>query len=167
MDEVDLKITMTLAEDGRIPNSEIARQLGVSEGTVRQRLKKLVDAGIVKVQAQINSDEVPNQYLAMIGLKVEGRQLERLAEQINRFPEVQRTMIVTGRYDILVSLLLDSHDRLVDFVTHKLSQVKGIRDSETFVCLKNYDPWFPAVCLARSMQNDGDSKRKPQESAES
>lgn len=153
MDETDLKITMILAEDGRLANSEIARQLGISEGTVRQRLKKLIDADVVKVQAQVNSDRVPNQVLAIIGLKIEGRQMERCAEQINRFAEVQRTMIVTGRYDLLVTLLLDGQDRLVDFVTHKLSQVKGIRDSETFVCLKNYDPWFPAVCLGRAMHS--------------
>ena len=72
MDEIDLKITMLLAEDGRLGNSEIARQLGISEGTVRQRLKKLIDADVVKVQAIINSDRVPNRVLAIIGLKIEG-----------------------------------------------------------------------------------------------
>jgi len=164
MDEIDLKITMLLAEDGRLGNSEIARQLGISEGTVRQRLKKLIDADVVKVQAIINSDRVPNRVLAIIGLKIEGRQMERCAEQINRFPEVQRTMIVTGRYDLLVTLLLDSQERLVDFVTHKLSQVKGLRDSETFVCLKNYDPWFPASCLGKAMQSlNQEADRAPPE----
>ena len=155
MDDTDLRITMALAEDGRIANSEIARRLGVSEGTVRQRLRKLIDAGVVKIQAQVNADQVPGQYLAVIGLKLEGRELEKCAEQLNRFAEVQRALIVTGRYDILVSLLLDSHDRLVDFVTHRLSQVRGIRDSETFVVLKNYDPWFPALCLDRRSNDAG------------
>ena len=154
MDETDVRITRELSADGRAANSEIARQIGVSEGTVRQRLKKLVDGGVVKVQAQVNSHQVPNLYLAIIGLKLEGREMEKCAEQINQFPEVQRTMIVTGRYDILASLLLDSHERLVDFVTHKLSRVKGIRDSETFVVLKNYDPWFPASCLDRPAPQD-------------
>lgn len=154
MDELDLRIAGTMADDGRISNSEIARRLGLSEGTVRQRVKKLLAAGAIRFQTLVNSDQAPNRYTAIIGLSIEGRQLERCAEQINRFPEVQRTLIVTGRYDILVMLLLDSHDRLVDFVTHKLSSVPGIRDSETFVCLKNYDPWFPSACLGR--QSDGE-----------
>jgi Lrp/AsnC family transcriptional regulator for asnA, asnC and gidA len=153
MDDIDLRITMVLAEDGRIANSEIARRIGVSEGTVRQRLKRLVESGVLSVQAMVNSEEVPNQYLAIIGLSLEGRQMERCAEQINEFPEVQRTLIVTGRYDLLVSLLLESHAALIDFVTHKLSKIPGIRNSETFVCLKNYDPWFPASRLHRSNLN--------------
>ena len=149
MDNTDLRIAAALAKDGRMPNSEIARRLGVSEGTVRQRLKKLVDAGILKIQAMVNSEEVPKLYPVLIGMKLEGREIERFAEQINQFPEVQRTMIVTGRYDILISLLLDSHHDLVDFITTKLWKVPGVRDSETYICLKNYDPWFTVDCLSR------------------
>jgi Lrp/AsnC family transcriptional regulator, regulator for asnA, asnC and gidA len=150
MDDTDLRIVAVLAEDGRMPNSEIARRLGVSEGTVRQRLKKLIDTGIVKIQAMVNSEEVPNLYPVLIGIKLEGREIERFAEQINQFSEVQRTMVITGRYDILISLLLDSHRDLVDFVTTKLWKIPGVRDSETYICLKNYDPWFTVNCLAPS-----------------
>jgi Lrp/AsnC family transcriptional regulator for asnA, asnC and gidA len=163
MDELDIRIAKSLIQDGRlVPNSKIAGRLGVSEGTVRQRLGKLIEAKRLKVQALVNSEHMPGQYLAIIGLSIEGRELESCAEQINRFPQVQRTLIVTGRYDILVSLLLRSHGELVEFVTHKLSRVPGIRDSETFVCLKNYDPWYPAACLDRSSDVEaGGVRRKP------
>ena len=150
MDETDLRISQILGKDGRISNCEIARQLNVSEGTVRQRLRKLTESGRLRVQAMINSEQMPNRYLAIIGLQIEGRQLEKCAEEIDKFPEVQRTLIVTGRYDLMISLLLDSHAAMVDFVTHKLSTVRGILQSETFVCLKNSDPWFPADSLCRS-----------------
>ncbi len=150
MDELDLRISQTLGTDGRMSNSEIARRLNVSEGTVRQRLKKLTESGQLRIQAMVNSEQVPNRYLAIIGLQIEGRQLEKCAEQIDKFPEVQRTLIVTGRYDLMVSLLLDRHTAMVEFVTHKLSTVPGILLSETSVCLKNSDPWFPAETLRRS-----------------
>ena len=149
MDELDLRISQALGADGRMSNSEIARRLNVSEGTVRQRLRKLTESGRLRVQAMVNSELMPNRYLAIIGLQIEGRQLEKCAEEIDKFPEVQRTLIVTGRYDLMVSLLLDSHTAMVDFVTHKLSAVQGILQSETFVCLKNSDPWFPADKLWR------------------
>ena len=147
MDEIDLRIMSILGHDGRVPNTEIARRSGVSEGTVRQRLKKLFRTRALKVQALVNTEGMSGQYVAVIGLSIESKQLEKCAERIDRMPGVQQTLIVTGRYDILVSLLLDSHDRLVDFVTHKLSTLPGIRDSETFVCLKNYNPWFPVECV--------------------
>ncbi len=147
MDAIDLRIAQELAEDGRVPNSRIARRLGIAESTVRQRLRHLLDSGQVRIQALVNGREIHNRYLAVIGLKLEGRQLTVCAERINRLPEVQRTLIVTGRYDLLVSVLLDSHHGLVDFVTEKLSRIPGIRDSETFVCLKDSDPYFPAACV--------------------
>jgi len=160
MDEIDEQIALALDENGRIANSEVARRIGVSEGTVRQRLRKLAEAGVLKVQAMVNADHAPKLYMAVIGLSLENRQLEKCAEQLKGFAEVQRTLIVTGRYDILVSLLLDSHESLVDFVTHKLSQVPGIHNSETFVCLKNYDPWFPAGCLKREAAGKPKKPRK-------
>jgi Lrp/AsnC family transcriptional regulator for asnA, asnC and gidA len=142
MDSLDLRIAEMLADDGRMTNSEIARRLNVSEGTIRQRLKRMIDAGQLRIQPMLNGDLFPNRYLAVIGLQIEGQQLEKCAQEVDQLPEVLRTLIVTGRYDLLVFLLLDSHAAMVDFVTHKLSRVHGIRESETFVCLKNSDPWF-------------------------
>jgi Lrp/AsnC family transcriptional regulator for asnA, asnC and gidA len=147
MDNLDLRIAESLAGDGRLSNSEIARRLNVSEGTIRQRLKRMIDSGQLRIQAMLNGELFPHRYLAVIGLQIEGRELEKCAEEINQLPEVLRTLIVTGRYDLMAFLLLDSHAAMVDFVTHKLSRIKGIRESETFVCLKNSDPWFAVSSL--------------------
>ncbi len=159
MDDIDLRITKILAEDGRLANSEIARRLAVSEGTVRQRLKRLIETEAVQVRVMVNAGQFAELYFAVIGLSIEGRQLEKCAEQIDRFPEVQQTLIVTGRYDLLVSLLLKSRADLVEFVTHKLSTVAGIRNSETFVCLKNYDPWLAAASIDRPAEPRGKTAR--------
>jgi Lrp/AsnC family transcriptional regulator for asnA, asnC and gidA len=165
MDELDLRISHTLAEDGRMPNSEIARRLGVSEGTVRQRLRRLIEGGVLKIQTMVHCEKAPSLYPVIIGLKLEGRQLGRFARQLEQFPEVQRTQIVTGRYDLIVSILLDSHQRLVDFLTDKLWRLPGVRDTETFICLKNYDPWLPAACLVQGAEAGpnagGNARRAP------
>ena len=160
MDDIDLRIVELMAGDGRIANSQLARQLGVSEGMVRQRLKRLQQNGEVRVQAQVQVDSLSGIHLVVVGLKVDGRDLEGCAGRINCLPEVQRTLIVTGRYDLLVILAVGSHGGLVDFITHRLSTVPGVRDSETFVCLKDYDSWIPAAALAdlASDQLQGDSQ---------
>ncbi len=148
MDDVDLRLVELMAEDGRASNSQLARQLGVSEGTVRHRLKRLQESGTVRVQTQVKGDELLGSYLVVVGLNVDGRDLEGCAERIDCLPEVQRTLIVTGRYDLLVILAMGSHSGLVDFITQRLSRVPGVRYSETFVCLKDYDSWYPAASLA-------------------
>jgi Lrp/AsnC family transcriptional regulator for asnA, asnC and gidA len=166
MDDIDLRISTVLAEDGRIANSEIARRLGVSEGTVRQRLKKLIESDSLQIRTLVSAKQFPERYMAVIGLSIEGRQLEKCADLLNEAPEVVQTMIVTGRYDLLVTVLLGSRAGLVDFVTHKLSAISGIRNSETFVCLKNYDPWFNAARVNGLTHPPTDTETSSQEPKE-
>jgi len=156
MDILDRKILSCLGDDGRISNREIARRLGVSEGTVRQRLRKLSETGGLRIGAQIDIETVPGLFLAFVGVKLDGRHLTECAAQIEELPSVLSTMIVTGRYDLMAVVLADSHQTLVDFVTNRLSHIDGVRDSETFVVLKNYSQWVPVDKLSSILSADGD-----------
>ncbi|MBN1672099.1 MAG: Lrp/AsnC family transcriptional regulator [Kiritimatiellae bacterium] len=144
MDNTDRRIAGLLAGDGRMSNREIGRKLGVSEGTVRQRLGRLVSDGTLRVTAELNLDHLDEGYLAIIGVRIDGRHLEEHAEKLKALPNVLSTVIVTGRFDILVTVVLNKHQDLVDFVTRSLSRVKGVLDSETFIVLKSHDVWVPA-----------------------
>jgi len=127
---------------GHQPNNEIARQLGLSEGTVRQRLKRLKEAGILEVRALINPEVLDHQQLATIAINVkESRQLAAIAEQLAGLPRVLSVALVSGRYDLLVEILVDSNKGLVQFVTETLSQVEGIARTESFVVLRSYRRW--------------------------
>ena len=110
-DEIDWKIINTLRESHQ-NNNAIARQLGISEGTVRQRLKRLKDAGIVKIRALINPEVLENQQLATIAVNVsESALLESKAKEIANLPNVLDVSITTGRYDLFVQLLVDVQSR--------------------------------------------------------
>lgn len=138
-DEIDWKIINALRKTHQ-NNNAIARQLGISEGTVRQRLKRLKDAGIVKIRALINPEVLANQQLATIAINVsESSLLESKAKEIADLPNVLDVSITSGRYDLFVQILIDSNHGLVLFLTEELSAVQNITSTESFLMLKSYN----------------------------
>ena len=69
MDSLDREIIQLLQENGRLNNAEIARAIGVSEGTVRRRLKRLRDDSVIKVVAVPDVEKMGKSVTAMIGLR--------------------------------------------------------------------------------------------------
>jgi Lrp/AsnC family transcriptional regulator for asnA, asnC and gidA len=143
LDATDRNIIEALREDGRAGNSAIGAGLGVAEGTVRQRIKKLIDAGALRVSGQVNPEVMPDHQLCVIGLNIdESKQLETRARDVSRLPEVRSVAIVTGRYDLLVEVLVASNQGLIQFLSESLAQVPGITSSETFLLLRTFDKWI-------------------------
>jgi Lrp/AsnC family transcriptional regulator for asnA, asnC and gidA len=138
-DDTDWKI-ISILKRGDVPNNTIARKLGVSEGTVRARLKRLKEAGILRVRALINPDVLENKQLVIVAVRVaESKLLERKAEELARLENVLSVSIASGRYDLIAEVLLDSNRGLVHFLTEELSTIEGILASESFIMLKSYN----------------------------
>jgi Lrp/AsnC family transcriptional regulator, regulator for asnA, asnC and gidA len=141
-DSTDWKIINRLSEN-YAPNSVVARELGVSEGAIRQRLKKLQDTGIVKIKALRNPEILENQQLAILGINVkESKLLEQKAQEISELEGVLSVAIVSGRYDLLAEILVDSNKGLIKFLSKTLSSIAGILKTETFVILKSHQKWL-------------------------
>ncbi len=138
-DDTDWKI-ISILKRGDVPNNTIARKLGVSEGTVRARLKRLKEAGILQVRALINPDVLANKQLVIVAVRVaESKLLERKAEELAGLENVLSVSIASGRYDLIAEVLLDSNRGLVRFLTEELSTIEGILASESFIMLKSYN----------------------------
>ncbi len=161
LDASDMRIAYELGKDGRVSNREIARRIGVSEGSVRQRLGRMIRSGALRVVAQANLECVPDSFLAVVSLKIDGRELTECARRVEALPAVLTTMIVTGRHDLIAIVLAPSRQTLVDFVTNDLSVIPGIRDSETTVVLRGFGQWIEAERLfdpARTAQESGNTE---------
>ena len=140
-DQTDWKI-ISILKEGYVPDNTIARKLGVSEGTVRARLKRLKEAGILQIRALINPDVLENQQLVIVAIRVaESKLLERKAEELSRLSNVLSVSIASGRYDLIAEVLLDSNRGLVRFLTEELSTIEGILASESFIMLKSYQKY--------------------------
>lgn len=140
-DQLDWKIINVLSKK-HIPNSTLAKKMQVSEGTIRQRLKKLQKRGVLKVRALRDPNILENQQLAIVAATLmETKLLDKKAQEVSELENVLSVSIVSGRYDILIEVLVESNRGLVSFLTEKLSTIKGISKTETFVILKSYEKW--------------------------
>jgi Lrp/AsnC family transcriptional regulator for asnA, asnC and gidA len=140
-DKIDWQIIKLLSKQNET-NTTIANELGVSEGMIRQRVKKLQDAGIVKIRALRTPEVLENQQLAMVTANiVESRLLDAKAKEILELENVLSVSILSGQYDLIIEVLVDSNKGLIKFLTEQLSKVEGISKTETFLTLKSYNKW--------------------------
>lgn len=140
-DKTDWKIIELLSEQN-LTNTAIAAELGVSEGMIRQRVKKLQDAGIVKIRALRNPQVLENQQMATVTANIaESRLLDSKAKEILELKNVLSVSILSGQYDLMIEVLVDSNKGLIKFLTEQLSKVEGISKTETFLTLKSYNKW--------------------------
>lgn len=136
LDETDLKIIDALRKDGRVAFAQIAEQLAVSPGMIRQRYSRLVEQGFLKVAAITNPLRMGFKTIAMIGIRADGSKLLDVAEKISKLDEVIYMVISSGRFDIFAEVVCRNHEDLLRFITEKLSTIDGVRESESFMHLK-------------------------------
>ena len=136
LDDTDWKIIDALRKDGRVAFAQIAEQLGVSPGMIRQRYNRLVEQGFLKIVAITNPVRMGFRTMAMIGIRAEGSKLLEVAEKVSRLDEVIYMVISSGRFDIFAEVVCRDHEDLLRFITEKLSMIDGVRESESFMHLK-------------------------------
>ena len=136
LDETDLNIIEALQKDGRVAFAQIAEQLGVSPGMIRQRYSRLVEQGYLKVVAITNPLRMGYKTMAMIGIRADGSKLLAVAEKISKLDEVIYMIICSGRFDIFAEVICRDHEDLLRFITEELSTIDGVRESESFMHLK-------------------------------
>jgi len=136
LDDTDLNIIEALRKDGRVAFAQIAEQLGVSPGMIRQRYSRLIEQGFLRVVAITNPLRMGYKTMAMIGIRADGSKLLEVAEKVSRLDEVIYMVISSGRFDIFAEVMCRDHEDLLRFITEKLSTIDGVRESESFMHLK-------------------------------
>ena len=137
MDELDAKIVEILKKDGRASNAGIAREVGVSEGTVRRRLKRLVQEKYIQVVALPDYARMGYESEALVGVQVEPDKVDQVAEELYKLSEVIWVAVTTGSFDIFAWATLPSAEELGIFLRTKVGLIPGVRRTETFVNLAN------------------------------
>ena len=135
MDELDRKIIALLQIDGRASNAKIAREVGVSEGTVRRRLRRLIQDDVIKVIAVPNLEKLGYGTTALIGLQTGPGRSDAWGDAIAKMEESQYVAVTTGAYDVFVWAGLESAESLGDFLRTKIGHIEGVQRTETFVNL--------------------------------
>jgi Lrp/AsnC family transcriptional regulator for asnA, asnC and gidA len=142
LDELDKNIIGILQIDGRESNAKIARQLGVSEGTIRRRLKRLIDDQAIQVTALPEPSKLGLNTEAIIGLQVEPGKLEEVAAELGTVPQTLSVSVTTGAFDIFAWVAVKTQEELHSFLLGVVGKIAGVRRSETFVSLGVNKRWF-------------------------
>jgi len=136
LDEIDKKIIISLQQDGRMALAQIAEQLNVSPGMIRVRYNRLMEMGVLRIVAITNPLRMGFNTMALIGIKTEGEKLMEVADKIAALNEVIYLIIVSGAYDIITEVVCRDQHHLLQFLTERLYQIDGVRESESFIHLK-------------------------------
>ena len=135
MDELDSKIIQILQEDGRASNAGIARKVGVSEGTVRRRLKRLIQEEFIQVVALPDAAKMGFDSQALVGVQVDPDKIDQVANALAGLSEINWVAITTGSFDVFAWATLQSAEALGIFLRTKIGTIQGVRRTETFVNL--------------------------------
>ena len=135
LDDVSKAIIEQLQADGRRAYAAIGKAVGLSEAAVRQRVQRLLDAGVMQIVAVTDPLQVGFPRQAMIGVNCEG-DVEAVAEKIADMSEVDYVVITAGGFDLLVEVVCEDDDHLLDLISKRIRAVPSVRTTETFVYLK-------------------------------
>lgn len=142
LDKVNVAIIEHL-RDGRIAYKKIAEKLGVAEGTIRSRIKKLQDEGVLTVTGLVDPDELPEQNVIIVGVRVTDMNLVKKAEQFQNLRGVISVCVVTGRYDLMLTVVLNPDFTMLEFYNQEVATISNVREVETFVVYKSFNLKVP------------------------
>lgn len=141
IDERDRQIVAFLQEDARRSNASLARDLGVSEATVRRRINSLLDKQIISVRAVPNARKFGLETSALIGIDLEPGMGDLVTEQLQARQEVVFLGTCAGRYDLLARVLVQDLPALSSFLEDYLTKMKGVSKTETLIFLDTKKEW--------------------------
>jgi Lrp/AsnC family transcriptional regulator, regulator for asnA, asnC and gidA len=135
LDDLDRAIAELLGVDGRMSSAELAQRLAAPEPTIRRRVRRLLQTGVVRVMAIVDPAHTPDRVDALIGLKVDLSEVNRVSAELARRSELRYVGISTGEFDILAEGVFASQQALHRFLTDCIGGLGGVRDTRTFVIL--------------------------------
>lgn len=132
LDQTDRDIVERLSVDARVSNREIAEQLGVTEGTVRARVKRMQDEKLIRITAVTNIERFKDAALAYIWIEVErSGQTREVARKLAGIPELGFVGVMLGRADILAITMVRNAEHLAEFVHKRLGVIEGVRGTQS------------------------------------
>ena len=132
LDDISKRIIELLQEDGRRPYAEIGRAVGLSEAAARQRVQRLVEAGVMQIVAVTDPRQLGFSSMAMLGVRVSGDP-RVVAEAIAAIPEIAYVVVTLGSFDILAEAICESDEDLLDLIATQVRAIEGVSSTESFL----------------------------------
>jgi len=137
IDAIDERIIDELQADGRRPYTQLAKAVGLSEAAVRQRVQRLLDAGVMQVVAVTDPTSFGLRRAAMVGIKVIG-DIRVVAEQLAKIDEVVYVVLTAGSVDLLAEVVVPNDEALLTLLNVRICLFNAAASTETSIYLNVY-----------------------------
>jgi len=144
IDDINIAIIKHL-RDGRKSFKKIAEILGITENTVRSRVNKLTNEGILEITGLVNPEAIFGHRVVFVGVKLSTFNLVEKGKEFSKLKGVVSVSVVTGRFDLILVVLLKRGFDLLEFYTQEVYRLEGVRSVETFVVYKGYNLKVPYI----------------------
>ena len=136
LDEKDRAIVSILQYDGRAPFTKIAEELNITEGSVRQRVKRLIETQKLKIVGIAQPEEMGWNEAGIIGINVQADRIMEVADAIAQLPEVSYLIQAAGEFDFFAEVYCRDRDHFVSFLNNRLQKIPGVDRTQSFLILK-------------------------------
>lgn len=136
IDSTDSRIISILQKDGRASNTDIARELNISEATVRGRIKRLIDEQYMQIVAVANPFRTGFEIAGDLYINVNMKMIDSVLCELGKIRELWYIVMTTGETNINAEFIVKSLDELHDLVYNRLSRIEGILNVETAIIMK-------------------------------
>lgn len=136
LDDLDRQLIDLLSRDARVSNRRIAAELGVTEGTIRGRIKRLQQENLIRFTAVTNAAHAGSLRLVFIGVHVDQTRLREVAAQVAEVPRITGVIITLGRFQVLAIGLFSELDEIWDVAHNQILSIPGVRHVESTVAVR-------------------------------
>jgi len=131
LDRLDCKLVGLLQTDGRMPNNAIAQELGISEYTVRRRMKRLIDSGAIRIVAVANPIDLGFEIAGNLKIHIDLKKTERVLENLKKIDSLIYVALTTGGTDVDADFIVRSLKEFHDLIFKQISKIDGVLSTET------------------------------------
>jgi Lrp/AsnC family transcriptional regulator for asnA, asnC and gidA len=136
LDDMDKRIVRVLQKNARTPNTEIARALGVTETTIRNRVARLLDEKQIGVVAVVNPEATEATISAFLQISLHPKNLDAVVEKLRARGEVRYLGLTLGRAQIIIEAFFRDHEHLLAFQTGVVATLPGVTAVETAIVVR-------------------------------
>ena len=134
LDATDRALIHLLQRDGRRPYTQLAKEVGLSEAAVRQRVQRMLDNETMQIVAVTDPLQLGLSRQAMVLIRVNG-DVREVADQLEQIEEVAYLVVTAGSVDLLAELVVSDDDALFSLLNDRIRQIPGVLSTETITYL--------------------------------
>lgn len=131
LDPLDCRMIGLLQRDGRMSNTAMAQALGISEYTVRTRLKRILESGIIRIVAVANPIDLGFEISGNLKIRIDIKNTSQVIDRLMQIDELTWVALTTGGTDIDVDFAVRSMKELQELIFNKISRIEGVLSTET------------------------------------